>query len=294
MATRRIVSDILAALFLLAAPTNAQEIPLRSDLASSCRFDSTSIRDTIDFTLFLTPPRSVAKARARREQYAPYINAIASTFTQPPRLSISYWPGEWADKQIGSSSSVGDCDAWCTAGPLEGEVQFRFNKGRPIAVSWWLVPDSPEVMRALEHAIRQADSLSLFPSRHKLAGLPQGTVRLAMRLARWPPVVGGVPLGHVRLPHVRITRPVGIIFQPTPHFPNAAAEYGLSGVISLQYIVGENGRVAEESIRVLDAEEPALIQSAVRAIAGSQFRPAEAGGCPVRQLVQQRVAFRQR
>ena len=291
MTAPRITARTLAALLFLPALASGQELPVLTRAASSCQFDSTAIRDTIDFTLFLTSPRSVAKARSRREQYTPYINAIASTFEQPPRLSISYWPGRWADDQIDSKRSVGDCDAWCSAGPLEGEIEFRLHKGRMTAVSWWLAPDSPEVMRALERAIRQADSLRLFPASHKLAGLPEGTVRLGLRLARWPPMLGGVPIGRVRLPHVLITRNVEIIFQPTPEFPGSAVEYGLGGPVSLQYIVGEDGLVPEESIRVLSAEQPVFIRPAVRAILGSHFRPAEAGGCHVKILVHQRVVF---
>ncbi len=279
---------------LLPAGATAQELPIVTRGAPACRFDSTTIQDSIDFTLFLSPPRSIPKVRKHPEQYTPYILAIASTFQQPPRLSISYWPGSWADDQIKRKSAVGDCDAWCTVGPLEGEVQFRLQEGRVVAVSWWLVPDSPEVMRTLEMAIRQADSLGLFPTNLKLAGLPEGTVRLALRLARWPPAIGGVPIGQLRLPHVRITRAVDIVFQPTPHFPSPAAESGLSGPVSLQYIVGEDGLVPEETIRVLDAGHAAFVRPAVRAILGSRFRPAVAGGCPVRQLVHQRVVFRQR
>jgi hypothetical protein len=281
----------LAVLLFLPTLASAQELPALTRKAPSCRFDSTTIRDTIDFTLFLSPPRSIAKARSRREQYTPYIAAIASTFEQP-QLSISYWPGSWADDQIERKSSVGDCDAWCTAGPLEGELQFRLKKGRVSAISWWLAPDSPAVMRALEMAIRRADSLGLFPTSQRLAGLPQGTVRLALRLARWPPAVGGVAIGRVRLPHVQVTRDVGIVSQPTPEFPGTAAAYGATGAVSLQFIVSEEGLVPAESIRILKAEEPVFIRPAVRAILESFFTPAEAGGCPIRQLVQQRVVFR--
>ncbi len=291
MFTLGTVSPPLIILLLVPAWTSAQELPLREVEVSSCKFDSTAVQDTVDLTLFLTPPLSVTNSPARREQYTPYINAVASTFEQPAPFSISYWPGGWAE-QIENKPSPGDCDAWCSAGPLEGEIQFQLELGRVTKISWWLLPDSPEVMRALEKAVRQADSLHLFPKNGRLAGLPRGTVRLALRLARWPPMAGGVPIGKVRLPLVRQNRPVEIVYQPVPHFPAAAGDYGLSGIVSLQYIVGEDGVVSEESIRVLRAEEPAFIRPAVRAILGSRFRPAQAGGCPVRHLVQQRVVFR--
>jgi len=121
----------LAAVLLIPASAAVQELPLlTSPAAPGCKFESSFIRDTIDFTLFLTPPSSVAKARSQREQYSPYIHAVASTYQQPGRLSISYWPGGWADDQIESKSSVGDCDAWCSVGPLKGEVQFQLTRKR--------------------------------------------------------------------------------------------------------------------------------------------------------------------
>ncbi|MBA3445237.1 MAG: hypothetical protein H0T58_10365 [Gemmatimonadales bacterium] len=91
----------LAAVLLIPASAAVQELPLlTSPAAPGCKFESSFIRDTIDFTLFLTPPSSVAKARSQREQYSPYIHAVASTYQQPGRLSISYWPGGWADDQM--------------------------------------------------------------------------------------------------------------------------------------------------------------------------------------------------
>lgn len=89
-----VVVAVVCPLVLLPALASAQELPILNREAPACRFDSTVIRDTIDFTLFLSPPRSVAKARSRREEYSPHINALASTFEQPPRLSISYLAGK--------------------------------------------------------------------------------------------------------------------------------------------------------------------------------------------------------
>ena len=279
MAALRIVTPVVVALALSPA-ARAQELPILARPQLSCRFDLTAARDTIDFTLFLTPPRTIPQAGRQRDQYTPYLQAIASTFVQPQRLTVSYWPGTWAEDQIERKSPVGNCDAWCLVGPMEGEIQFNLENDSVTAVSWPVVPDSREVMRAVELAIREADSLTLFPHAPKFAGLPSGTVRLAVRLSRWAPAIGSVPIGRVRLPHVRQTKVVEVLYQPHPHFPNSAVEFGLSGPVSLQYVVGEDGLVPEETIRVLEAAHPAFINPAVRAILGSRFRPAEAGGCP--------------
>ncbi len=290
MAALRLFVSVVVALGLSPA-ASAQQLPILPRAPLSCRFDLTAVQDTIDFTLFLTPPRTIPQAGRQRDQYTPYVQAIASTFVQPQRLTVSYWPGTWAEDQIGKQSSVGDCDTWCLVGPMEGEVEFKLGKDS-VTVAWPVVPDSREVIRAMELAIREADSLTLFPPAPKFNGLPSGTVRLAVRLARWLPAIGGVPIGRVRLPHVRQTRVVEVLHQPYPHFPGSAVELGLSGPVSLQYVVGEDGLVPEETIRVLEAAHPAFINPAVQAILGSRFRAAEAGGCPIRQMVQQRVVFR--
>lgn len=278
---------------LLPVVVAAQELPLvLPGTAPKCQFEPTAIQDTTEFSLFLTPPRSVPKARRQPEEYTSYINAIASTFQQPKHMSISYYPGGSDQDEPANLRNAGDCDAWCMVGPLEGEVQFRLRQGRVSDISWWLVPDSPEGMRAVEQAIRASDSLRLFPEVAKLKGLPNGTVRLALRLARWPPAIGGIPIARLRLPVIKEGEPVQIISQPRPHYPSVPAEFATGGIVELQYVVGENGLVSEETIRVLNAEHHILIRPAVQAILRSRFRPATAGGCPVRQVVHQRVVFR--
>ena len=115
-----------------------------------------------------------------------------------------------------------------------------------------------------------------------------------MRLARWLPAIGGTAIGRVRLPVIKDGNPVEIIFQPPPHYPSIPPEFVTSGAVALQYVVGEDGLVPEETIRVLSAEHHVFIRPAVHAILRSRFRPATAGGCPVRQMVHQRVVFRAR
>jgi hypothetical protein len=65
-------------------------------------------------------------------------------------------------------------------------------------------------------------------------------------------------------------------------------------MVKLQFVVTEDGLVPRESIRVIQAEPTGFILPSVNAIAGSQFEPARAGGCPIKLLVEQRVRFRYR
>lgn len=291
----RLPGCVAGILLLMPVLVAAQDLPLvLPGSTPKCQFEPSAIQDTTELGLFLTPPPSVSQARKQQDVYAPYISAIASTFQQPKHMSISYYPGASEIDGAALRSTAGECDAWCMVGPLEGEVQFRLWKGRVSDISWWLVPDSPEVMRAIEQAIRVSDSLRLLPVTPTFKGLPKGTVRLALKLARLPPATGRTLIGRVTLPVIKDEKPVEIISQPAPVYPSVPEEFVTPGVVELQYVVGEDGRVPEETIRVLKAKHPMFIRPAMRAILRSRFRPATAGGCPVRQMVHQRVVFRTR
>jgi hypothetical protein len=278
-----------------AMPVFAQELPLRIGTPGSpCQFDTTVSRDTADYTLFLTVPRSVPGSSKRSESYMPYLNPIASEFDPPPKLTIPYWPSTDSDSS-GSQDMVSACprdEPLCDVGILDGEVEFRLKDGRLTVLEWWVQPESPQAVRALEEAIRRADSLKLFPQRTRIRGLPSGTVRLGLRLHRKPLAVAGVPIGRVRMLSLRITEPVEIIHQVPPLFPSEMPSANV--LVPLAYVVGEDGRVIEESIRVLDRVHPIFVRAAKRSIVATQFRPARAGTCPVSSQVHQRVVFRSR
>lgn len=275
----------------------AQELPLIPGTPPSrCQFDTAAFRDTSDYMLFLTPPLSLAGASKRRDSYTPYLSAIASTFEQPRRLSFTYWPGTRADTEEPTAvpRCIGD-ERGCTAGILDGEVQFRLKEGRVQVLQWVVPPDSPEAVQALEQAIHRADTLQLFPSSAKIKGLPPGIVRMGIRLSRDLPSPGSVAVSRIRLPFIRATTPVAILHQESPPHPAALPDANV--IVSLRYIVTEDGYVQHESIRVGDEARqahPVFVRAAMRAISLSQFRPARAGSCPIRLMVDQRVVFRSR
>jgi hypothetical protein len=219
--------------------------------------------------------------------------AIASTFEQPRRISLGSWPGTSFDDTDANHSCA--AEPWCDVGPWEGEVEFQVTKHRRVKeFQWRLRPDSPEAIAALEEAIHQADSLGLIPPKAKAKGLPSGTIRLGFGLSRRPLPSGSVPIGEIRLPYIRASVPVRILHQPTPEFPAGAVLARASGMVKLQFIVAENGLVPRESIRVIQADPSGFILPSVNAIVESRFQPAEAGGCPVKLLVEQRVRFKYR
>lgn len=74
-----------------------------------------------------------------------------------------------------------------------------------------------------------------------------------------------------------------------PKYPDAAREAGVQGVVQVQTLIDESGRVTET---VVVHSVPGLDEPAVRAVEQWRFRPATADGRPVKVWVTIPVAFR--
>jgi TonB family protein len=107
-------------------------------------------------------------------------------------------------------------------------------------------------------------------------------------------VVGGTgPVtGEVFL-EAQLDDPVQVISQPQPRYPPVLASAGITGRVEMQFIVDTTGHVEGSSFKVLKTSHPAFAEPAREAILKSVFKPARFKGRPVRQLVQQAVAFKQ-
>lgn len=88
-----------------------------------------------------------------------------------------------------------------------------------------------------------------------------------------------------------VDEPVGEQRGPAPVYPPALARMGLTGVATLQYVVGSDGRVEAGSVVVIGATRPPFGEAAATAVRAARFSPAKKGGVAVRQLVQQRIRF---
>jgi protein TonB len=90
----------------------------------------------------------------------------------------------------------------------------------------------------------------------------------------------------------QVERAVQVTRAAQPHYPDALKSVGVEGVVSMRFIVGADGRVEPGSISVIDSPNK-LFSDAVRtALLNTRYRPAEAGGRSVRQLVEQSFTFR--
>ena len=90
----------------------------------------------------------------------------------------------------------------------------------------------------------------------------------------------------------QVERAVQVTRAAQPRYPDALKSVGVEGVVSMRFIVGADGRVEPGSISVIDSPHK-LFSDAVRtALLNTRYRPAEAGGHSVRQLVEQSFTFR--
>ena len=142
------------ALLPLARPAASQTVPLRlAPIASACQFDTASVRDTASFTLYLTPPRNATGGGDMSQSYAPFVHAVAAAFEPPAHVSMATWPGTFYREVV--DGPTGEKELACSIGPLTGTARIEFTKGHVKAVTWDVVPDSPEVTQAIRSAVHR-------------------------------------------------------------------------------------------------------------------------------------------
>jgi periplasmic protein TonB len=74
-------------------------------------------------------------------------------------------------------------------------------------------------------------------------------------------------------------------------YPPALRDAGVSGTVTLRFLVLRSGAVDPESVVVVDATHPGFADGAAIAVRILQFRPAEVDGKPVRVWVELPVTF---
>jgi TonB family protein len=79
---------------------------------------------------------------------------------------------------------------------------------------------------------------------------------------------------------------------PVPRYPEQLRANNVSGTVLMRFVVGADGRVESGSFQVIESPEKAFSDAVRIAIMGTRFRPAEVGGRPVRQLVEQSFTFK--
>ena len=90
----------------------------------------------------------------------------------------------------------------------------------------------------------------------------------------------------------QVERAVQVTKQTPPRYPDALKSVGVEGVLSVHFIVGADGRVEPGSIEVISTPHKLFADAVRTSLLNSRYRPAEAGGHAVRQLVEQSFTFR--
>jgi len=76
-----------------------------------------------------------------------------------------------------------------------------------------------------------------------------------------------------------------VLSGPLPVYPDLLRQAGIEGKVMLEAVVDTTGRALAQSIAVVTASNPGFIAPARQALLATLFRPAMAGGKPVRMLV---------
>jgi protein TonB len=90
----------------------------------------------------------------------------------------------------------------------------------------------------------------------------------------------------------QVEKQVGVVAgSPPPRYPEMLRSSGVEGQVIAQFVVDEQGRAEEGSVRFVRSDNQ-LFEGAVRvALRQMRFIPAEVGGVKVRQLVQMPFVF---
>jgi protein TonB len=76
-----------------------------------------------------------------------------------------------------------------------------------------------------------------------------------------------------------------------PRYPEVLRSAGIEGQVTAQFVVDEQGRSEEESVRFLRSDNRLFEDAVLTALRRMRFIPAEVGGRKVRQLVQMPFVF---
>lgn len=78
---------------------------------------------------------------------------------------------------------------------------------------------------------------------------------------------------------------------PSPAYPKRLSSASLDGDVLVRFVVDTTGRVEPTSVEIVHASHDLFGESVKQWLRLTRYSPAQAGGRPVRQLVQQRVGF---
>lgn len=143
----------------------------------------------------------------------------------------------------------------------------------PIEVPEVIAPPGPAT---LPPDFFERRALGAAPTGGAPGGLPGGT--------------GPAPADGIWSPHL-VEREVVPLGGAAPRYPETLRGAGTEGTVVAEFVVDTAGRVEPATVTIVERAHPLFEQAVRQALRGMRFRPAEAGGRTVRQLVRQPFVF---
>ncbi len=90
----------------------------------------------------------------------------------------------------------------------------------------------------------------------------------------------------------QVERPASMLDDsPKPKYPAVLESSGIAGEVQAQFVVSSNGKADMDSFKVLKSTNELFTQAVKNVLPRMRFSPAQIGGKPVNQLVQQSFQF---
>ena len=105
-------------------------------------------------------------------------------------------------------------------------------------------------------------------------------------------VVGGTAVADQTYFEFQVERPASMLDDsPKPRYPTVLETSGIAGEVQAQFVVTANGKADMDTFKVLKSTNELFTQAVRNVLPRMRFSPAQIGGKPVNQLVQQAFQF---
>lgn len=144
--------------------------------------------------------------------------------------------------------------------------------------------------------IEPAPDIPSLPDLPRMPGIPKVDVRSLIPGGDSLGRVGGRgdPLGATQVFNESEVDDVPSLLAAGPlRYPQVLREAGITGSVTLAFIIDTEGRVEGQGVEVLAATHPGFVAAATETIRASRFHPAKSHGLAVRARVRQTISFRQ-
>ena len=105
-------------------------------------------------------------------------------------------------------------------------------------------------------------------------------------------VVGGIANTNQTYFEFQVEKPAEMLAEsPKPKYPSVLESSGIAGEVQAQFVVRSDGKADMDTFKVLKSTNELFTQSVKNVLPRMRFSPAQIGGKPVNQLVQQAFQF---